>query len=188
MTTLPFLPSRRASSSPAIEPPFLLSVATRLTKSLGASPLSGESKITTGIFLPIADATGSCNAVASSGARTMPLTLLEVNCSTWPICWPRSSSFKGPCHLMSTPSSCPACLAPASTVRQKTWVVPLGMTAMVFFPPPPPDEAGAEEEEPAEEEDDEPLSLLSQEIESSEAARRQQTVSARRFIAVNPFP
>src|SRR6185369_3986834 len=124
----------------------------------------------------IAPPTASCSAVASSGARTMPLTLLEVNCSTWPICWPRSSSFKGPCHLMSTPSSCPACLAPASTVRQKTWVVPLGMTAMVFFPPG--DADGAVDEEESDDEDDEPLSLLSQEVESSEAARRQQTISA----------
>src|SRR5215211_8817199 len=93
--------------------------------------------MTTGMLRPVADATGRASASVSRGAKQMPSTPSETNCSTTLICSARSSYFSGPFQIICAPASSAALRAPASTVFQNTWVVPLGMTA-IFFPPPPP--------------------------------------------------
>src|ERR1051325_1816565 len=60
----------------------------------------------------------------------MPLTPCDTNCWTIWISWARSFSCSGPFQVTFTPRSSPAFFAPCSTDFQKTWVVPLGMTAM----------------------------------------------------------
>ena len=127
---MPVPSSTSPSRPPPSSPPRRLSVATRLTKSFPASPWSAESKITTGIFRWPAIATGRRRAAASSGARAIALTPSVTNCSTIAICWPRSFSLSGPFQTRSTSSSAAASRAPASTVFQNTWVVPLGIIAI----------------------------------------------------------
>ena len=92
--------------------------------------------MTTGMFLLWAAATGAFSATSSSGARQIPDTFVLTNSSTRRICASRSSSFSGPCHLISTPNSFAAFSAPACTDFQNACVVPLGMTAMVVAPLP----------------------------------------------------
>ena len=87
--------------------------------------------MTTGIFSRMASWTGRMSARSSSGARTMPSTPRLMKSSTTVICWARSSSFCGPFQMISTPSSRAARTAPAWIDFQNSWVVPLGMTAML---------------------------------------------------------
>src|SRR5688500_8694154 len=133
--------------------------------------------MTTGMLRPIAVLTGRASASVSSGARQMPSTPSETNCSTTLICSARSSSFSGPFQIISTPASSAALRAPASTVFQKTWVVPLGMTAMRFpLAPPPP--AGWVVEE-----DEDDVELLLSHADSAAAAQRHRHRASNRFIA-----
>src|SRR5262249_21693224 len=55
---------------------------------------------------------------------------------TTSICCLRSSSFRGPFQTISTPRSFEALAAPACTAFQNSWVVPLGMTAILRGLPP----------------------------------------------------
>jgi hypothetical protein len=114
----------------------------------------------------------------------MPPTPSETNCSTTLICSARSSSLSGPFQIISTPASSAALRAPASTVFQKTWVVPLGMTA-IFLPPalPPPAPPPPAWVVPEVPEVDEELSHAA----SITAAHRSRQGASRRFIAV-AFP
>ena len=131
-TTMRPLPLRSfAMCSPARRPPASLSVATKLTQS---SPLSPESKMTTGIRCFIAALTGATSAESSSGASAMPLTPRAMAFSTSLTCESRSSSRSGPRQATVTPSSCAAFSAPAWMLCQNACEVPFGITATVMPP------------------------------------------------------
>ena len=87
--------------------------------------------MTTGIFRFTASLTGWTSAASSSGASTMPDTPRLTKPSTSETWASRSSSRIGPRQMMVTPSSLPACSAPARMLCQNVCVVPFGITAMV---------------------------------------------------------
>src|SRR4051794_36684258 len=109
----------------------------------------------------------------------MPLTPRAVKSSTTLICSSRSSSLSGPFQMISQPVSWLAFTAPAWMVFQNSCVVPLGMTAMVFFaellPPDDPPPLGPVVGD-AESDD-----LRSQEIRAKVRVR-QPIARARRFM------
>jgi len=73
--------------------------------------------------------------------------------------------------------------APASTVFQKTWVVPLGMTAIFLpLPPPPPPLGCVVEDEP---EDDYDVERSSQAQSMQTAAHRSRADAIRRFMGLS---
>src|SRR4051794_6913203 len=87
--------------------------------------------MTTGILASLAAFTGFTSALSLSGARTMPATPWATMLCTMSIWLLRSSSLSGPFQMMLTLLSLAALAAPACTAFQNSWVVPLGITAMV---------------------------------------------------------
>src|SRR5687767_5425307 len=93
--------------------------------------------ITTGIFARNAASTGAISACRSNGASTIPGARRTVKFSTTEICWSRSSSRSGPFQFTFTftlpvESSRSALRAPAWIDFQNSWLVPLGITAMLY--------------------------------------------------------
>ena len=87
--------------------------------------------MTVGMPARRASATGRIRARSSSGERTRASTPAPASVSTIWICSLRSSSLSGPFQMISTPSSRAAVRAPAWTDFQNSWVVPMGMTAIL---------------------------------------------------------
>ena len=108
------------------------------TKLVWALPSTAESKITTGMPAATAFSTSFCIALGLSGASAMPSTPRLTMFSMIFFCSAISVSVSAPSHLMLTPSSLAASLAPTSTVSQNSPPVLLGITAKVSdsFPAP----------------------------------------------------
>src|SRR5512142_3364304 len=128
-------PVRRPTSRAAKAPPRALSVA---MKALNSSPWRAELKMTVGMPARRASATGRIRARSSTGERTMASIPAPARVSTIWICSFRSSSLRGPFQTISTPISFAAARAPAWTDFQNSWVVPIGMTAILRRRPPGP--------------------------------------------------
>ena len=91
--------------------------------------------ITVGTLSFAASSTGRTSAFSSSGASTIPSMPWLANDSTTCTCCSRSSSRSGPFQVSSTctpfvSSSRLALMAPAWIVRQNSWVMPFGITAI----------------------------------------------------------
>ncbi len=128
--TSPSPPMSRASSWPAARAPATLSVATNDT---GSSDLTPESIVTTGIPASLARRTTSIMALSSQAAITRASTSRVMKSSMILSCLTTSVSLSGPFQYICTFKALAASSAPAFTVSQKSWVVPLGMTAMVYL-------------------------------------------------------
>jgi hypothetical protein len=86
--------------------------------------------VTTGIPASCAFFTVGTSALASQAAITIASTPLVICASMMFFCSTVCVSSVGPWNVMSALFACPAASAPAFTVCQKEWVVPLGITAI----------------------------------------------------------